>query len=256
MTFLTHSLYLTIRHLRALWRQPWYVAITLVQPIFWLLLFGALFKKIVEIPGFGASSYIDFLTPGIVIMSAFFSAGWVGMGIIEDLERGVMDRLLISPANRGAMIVGRLSYQSVVTLVQTAIIIGLGWLSGAHFQGGPAGALLLTVAAILLGIVFASLSMTVALLLRNQESLIGVAQFMTLPLSFLSAAFMQLTLAPAWIQKAALFNPVNWAVVAGRDAVSAEDWNAVLTNSIELAALAFVFAWLSTRAFRAYQHSV
>ena len=69
-TPLRHSWYLTLRHLRALPRQPWYVAITLVQPIIWLLLFGALFKRVVEIPGFGAASYIAFLTPGVVVMTA------------------------------------------------------------------------------------------------------------------------------------------------------------------------------------------
>ncbi len=60
--------------------------ISLVQPVVWLLLYGALFRKIVEIPGFGAGSYIDFLTPGVVVMTALFSAGWSGMGLIDDLE--------------------------------------------------------------------------------------------------------------------------------------------------------------------------
>ena len=55
-----------VRELRSLLRQPWWIAITLVQPIIWLLLYGALFKRVVEIPGFGATSYIQFLTPGVV----------------------------------------------------------------------------------------------------------------------------------------------------------------------------------------------
>jgi ABC-2 type transport system permease protein len=65
---------LTLRQLRELLRQPWYVAITLVQPVIWLLLFGELYKRVVEIPGFGGGNYINFLTPGIVIMTALFSA--------------------------------------------------------------------------------------------------------------------------------------------------------------------------------------
>ena len=75
MIALRHTLYLTIRQVKAFLRQPWYLALTLAQPIIWLLLFGALFKKIVEIPGFGSKSYITFLTPGIVVMSAVFSGG-------------------------------------------------------------------------------------------------------------------------------------------------------------------------------------
>ena len=62
-TAIAHSGHMTVRHLRGLARQPWYIAITLVQPVIWLLLFGSLFKRIVEIPGFATTSYVDFLTP-------------------------------------------------------------------------------------------------------------------------------------------------------------------------------------------------
>ena len=101
---LRHTRALTVRQLLALWRQPWFVAITLVQPMIWLLLFGALFKKVVEIPGFHGGSYIDFLTPGIVVMSALFSAGWHGMAWINAIDRGIMDRFLVSPVSRFALI--------------------------------------------------------------------------------------------------------------------------------------------------------
>ena len=96
-TTLTHSWFMTTRHLRNLARQPWWIAITLVQPIIWLLLFGAVFKATADIPGFAADSYVDFLTPGIVVMTAAFAGGWAGMGVIEDLNRGVIDRFLVSP---------------------------------------------------------------------------------------------------------------------------------------------------------------
>ena len=76
------------------------VAISLVQPVIWLLLFGALFKRVVEIPGFHGGSYIEFLTPGVVVMTAISSAGWNGMAFIEDMQRGVMDRFLVSPVWR------------------------------------------------------------------------------------------------------------------------------------------------------------
>jgi ABC-2 type transport system permease protein len=86
--------HMTRRKLQSMIRQPWYLAITLVQPIIWLLLFGALFKKIVDIPGFHGGSYIDFLTPGIVVMTALFSSGWSGMGMLGDLERRLGHRAL------------------------------------------------------------------------------------------------------------------------------------------------------------------
>ena len=92
MNLMRQSWFLMLRLLMILLRQPWYVALTLIQPIIWLVLYGQLFRRVVELPGFRSSSYIDFLTPGIVIMSALFSSGWTGMGVINDLDRGVMDR--------------------------------------------------------------------------------------------------------------------------------------------------------------------
>ena len=100
MIALRHTGYMTATHLRQLWRQPWWIAVSLVQPVIWLLLFGALFESVADLPGFGTDSYIEFLAPGIVIMTAFFSAGWTGMGLLEDLDRGVTDRLLVSPISR------------------------------------------------------------------------------------------------------------------------------------------------------------
>src|SRR5215470_11723751 len=82
----------SLRYLRALLRQPAFVVITLVQPLIWLLLFGALFKAVTQIPGFRGGSYLDYLTPGIVVMLAVSSAGWNGMAFIEDINGGVMDR--------------------------------------------------------------------------------------------------------------------------------------------------------------------
>src|SRR4029450_13319199 len=139
MTTLTHSWFMTTRHLRNLARQPWWIAITLVQPVIWLLLFGAVFKATADIPGFVADSYIDYLTPGIVVMTAAFAGGWAGMGVIEDLNRGVIDRFLVSPVKRPALITGRLVQLAIVSLIQSLIVIGLGLLVGAHFPGGVAG---------------------------------------------------------------------------------------------------------------------
>jgi ABC-2 type transport system permease protein len=254
---LSDTLHMTQRYLRALIRQPYFVAITLTQPVIWLLLFGALFKRVVEIPGFATTSYITFLAPGVVIMSAMFSNGWSGMSIIEDLDRGVMDRFLVSPVRRGALITGLLIYGAVVTLIQSLIIIVLALVLGARFDGGIVGMALLLVGTVLLGSAFSSLSNALALLLRQQESVIAANTFLVLPLSFLSETFMQLSLAPGWIQQIARCNPVNWAVQAGRAALGANtDWGLVLSRTGGLFILAVVCGWLSTRAFRAYQRSV
>jgi ABC-2 type transport system permease protein len=253
-----HSYYLTGRAVRTLLRQPAYAGITLVQPVIWLLLFGALFKSVVRIPGFsGPGSYLEFLTPGVIIMTALFSSGWAGTVYIEDMNRGVMDRMLASPVRRGAMMISTLAYQGLTTVVQTLIVFAIAFAAGARFSGGPAGIGVTVVASVLISVIIASLSNAVALLVRSQEALIGISQFLVLPLQFLSSAIMDTSLSPDWVQHVARYNPVDWAVVASRESLfSGTDWGAVWPRLGALVALAIAMAWLGTRAFRSYQRSV
>ena len=248
---------MTRRQVMALLRQPWYVAVTLVQPIIWLLLFGAMFKKVTEIPGFDASSYQDYIAPGIVVMTALFSSGWSGMGMINDFDRGVMDRFLVTPVNRSSLIIGPLAQTALSVAIQAVIIVGLALLVGADLSGGALGVVVLIAIGMLLAASMGALSNAVALTTRQEETLIGLVQFVVLPLTFLSAAFMQLSLMPDWMQQVAKFNPVNWAVEAGREAVGADvDWGFVAGRVGLLLGLAVVCVWVATRAFRSYQRSV
>ena len=256
-TTLTHSWFMTTRHLRNLARQPWWIAITLVQPVIWLLLFGAVFKATADIPGFAADSYVDFLTPGIVVMTAAFAGGWAGMGVIEDLNRGVIDRFLVSPVRRPALITGRLVQLGIVSLIQSLIVIGLGLLIGARFPGGVIGLAVLVGCSALLGGSLGALSNGMALLARKEETVIAASNFVLLPLTFLSSAFMQRDLVPGWIQSVARYNPVEWTVQAGGEAlIVSRDWGLVLSGAGLLAALCAACTWLATRAFRSYQRSI
>jgi ABC-2 type transport system permease protein len=256
VTALRHTWQVALRYIRALLRQPAWVGISLAQPVIWLLLFGALFKRTADIPGFTGGSYIEFLTPGVVVMLALSSA-WVGMGFIEDINRGTMDRLLVSPIWRGALNLGSVTQSVLSLVVQSAIVIGLSLAVGAHFHNGIAGIMVLVAVAGLLGAVFASLSNGVAVLTRQRETLIGIVTMVTLPLTFLSSALMQPSLLPGWIRWIARFNPVNWAAEAGRSAVGANaDWGLIATRTGLLALLLLASAAFATRAFNAYQRSV
>jgi ABC-2 type transport system permease protein len=245
---------LTGRYLRQLYRQPAVIGITLTQPVIWLLLFGALFKKVAELPGFGGGSYITYLTPGVVIMTALFSSSWTGMSFIEDMDTGVMDRFLTAPVPRGALIAASLAYQGVTTLVQSAIIIALGWGIGAGFPGGAAGVAALIGISVLIALAMAGLSDGFALLVPQREALIGISTLLVLPLTFLSGAFLSLRLVPGWIAGIARFNPVNWAASAGRAAVGGHPpWSTVGAYAGFLALALVATAAMSTWAFRASQ---
>jgi ABC-2 type transport system permease protein len=256
MSIVRQSWFLTLRQVRHLLRQPWWVAFTLIQPIIWLVLYGQLFKRVVELPGFRSASYIDFLTPGVVVMSALFSSGWSGMGVITDLDRGVMERFLISPVRRPAIILSRLINLSLVTVVQSLILFGLGAGMGARYPGGAVGLLVLLLSAILLGMPFGALSIAMALAVRKEESVIGAVNFILLPLTFTSPVFMANSLMPDWMRAVARFNPVNWSVEAGRGALEADVGAlAIAARMASLAVFALVSGWIATRAFRAYQRS-
>jgi ABC-2 type transport system permease protein len=257
MTPLRQTLQVSLRGIRTLMRQPAYLGITLAQPIIWLLLFGALFKAIARIPGFHGGSYINFLTPGIVVMLAISSAGWTGMGFIDDINRGVMDRMLVSPVWRGALNAGSVIYATITIVIQTTVIVLLAWALGADYKGGIGGVLILVLLAGLLGAAFASLSNGLAVLARQRETLIGAVTAVILPLTFLSSALMQQSLEPGWIRTVAKFNPVNWAVEAGRSAaMQTINWGLVGSRFGMLAALAVLCAVFATRAFASYQRSL
>jgi ABC-2 type transport system permease protein len=254
----TDSALLTGRLLRTLGRQPAYFGFLLIQPVIWLLLFGQLFRNVVQIPGFAPTgSYLEFITPGVIVMTALFNSGWSGTVYIEDMNRGVMDRLLASPVRRGSMIAGTLTYQAVTTVLQTLVIFGIAYLAGARFAGGGVGIGVTLVAAALIAMVIASFSNAVALLVRQQEALIGISQFIVLPLQFLSSGIMDTRLSPAWVRTVARYNPVDWAVVASREALGGSpDWYVVGGRLGLLVAAAAVLAFLATRAFRTYQRSI
>jgi ABC-2 type transport system permease protein len=157
------------------------------------------------------------------------------MGVIEDLNRGVIDRFLVSPVRRPALICGRLVQLGIVSLIQSLIVIGLGLLVGS----------------------LGALSNGMALLARKEETVIAASNFVLLPLTFLSSAFIQRDLVPGWIRSVARYNPVEWTVQAGREAlIATPDWGLVLSRAGLLTALCVSCTWLATRAFRTYQRSI
>jgi ABC-2 type transport system permease protein len=249
--------WMTHRRLQAFVRQPAVLLITLVQPVIWLFLFGNLFRRVVELPGFGATSYLDYLVPGVVVMNAVSSNMWAGMGTMEEIERGTLNRFLTTPVRRGAIMNANVAEQAVSTIIQSVIIVLLGWWAGARYPGGAGGVALLVLASVLLGAIFGAFSNTVGMLVRQRESIIGINVFLLLPLTFLSTVFMAADLMPGWIRTAASLNPVDWAVRVARAAIGADpDWGLVASRGGWLLGLAVAAVLLSTLTFRSYQKSV
>ncbi|MFF7338439.1 ABC transporter permease [Streptomyces sp. NPDC008163] len=254
---LTHTWYMTQRQLMAILRQPVFLAISLIQPVIWLFLFGNLFRKVVELGGFGTTSYLDYLVPGIVVMSALGSSMWAGMGTLEEIERGTLNRFLTTPVSRNALMNANVVQNGIANTAQSVVILLLGRAAGAGYPGGAAGLLVLVAASVLLGTVFGALSNAVGMIVRERESIIGINTFLLMPLTFLSTSFMAPSQMPGWMRDVAAFNPVNWAMVAGRSVLGDDpDWQLAGTRCGGLLLLAAAAVALSTRTFRSYQKSV
>ncbi len=251
---LADTCYLWLRTARSYLRQPVWIVVAITQPVVWLTLYGQLFRRVVEIPGFGASSYIQFLTPGVAGMTALFNSVWAGFDLLEDMDRGVLDRFLATPVRRGAIILASVGYAAAAIGVQVLLILGLGRLLGARLEGGLPGVLLALASCLLLATAFAAFSNGVSLLLRRREPMIAAINFLTLPLAFLSVAFMPAGLMPPWMQTVSRFNPLNWTVEVVRLAFSpAIPWGEAAVGLGKLLVIAAILYLFANWAFGRYQ---
>jgi len=248
--------FLFMRHLRITLRMPVFLVVSVVQPILWILLFGQLFKSVAEVPGFGSAPYLDFLVPGIVIMSALFGSAFGGVGILVDLDRGVIDRMLATSVHRSALILARVSLSGAIVLVQGALVLIVAFCLGVRIHGSIWSLAELLLTAALLGVATSSFSNAMALLTRRQEVLIAIINISLLPLTFLSSMIMSHSLMPGWIRTVCKFNPVDWAVVLARTSFQGDGWIAGMPYLGRLLLLLVGCLYLATRSFRRYQDSL
>jgi ABC-2 type transport system permease protein len=244
------------RQARNLMREPIWIVLMLVQPMFWLFLYSQLFERLVELPGFETDSYLDFFVPAVVVMTAFFNGTWSGMATITDLDRGVIERFLATPARRSSLIFSQVTRAGLTAVIQGAIILLIGLALGAS-TGGPLGWLAILAAAALVAAGFSGISHAVALLTRKEATMIAVANFIGLPLMFFSAMLIDRELMPRWMRVAATFNPVEWSVRSAREPVLPEPaWDTVLLFLGLLVGFAAATTAFATWAFRAYQRTL
>ena len=252
-----HTGFMVVRQARNLMREPIWIALLLVQPMIWLILYGQLFKNVTRLGGFGTASYVTFLAPAIVVMNAFFGATWSGMAMITDLDRKVVERFLATPASRLAIVLSQIVRSAITAAIQALIILLVALGLGVRVHTGALGWLAIVVAAMLVNSAFAGISQAIALLTRKEATMIAIANFIGLPLLFLSSTLLAQAQMPHWMRVVSRFNPVNWGVKAARDVVlPATDWSSVGLHLLFLLALSAVTAALATWTFRAYQNSL
>jgi ABC-2 type transport system permease protein len=190
-------------------------------------------------------------------MNAFFGGSWSGMAMISDLDRHVIDRFLAAPVSRFAIILSQVVRAGLIAMFQALLLLLLGLALGVRVHGGALGWVVVFAASALLAMAFAGFSHGIALLVRKEASMIAAANFVGLPLMFLSAILIPTRQMPHWIEQLSRFNPVNWGVHAARNAIVAGGhWGATGAYLFFLLAAAAATSLFATWCFRAYQRSI
>jgi ABC transporter DrrB family efflux protein len=237
------------RQLRKVLRRPMYVVYLFVQPVILVLLFRYVFGGAIAT---GGVSYVDYLMPGIIAMTAVFGALTTGLGITEDLAAGVIDRFRSLPIAHSALLIGRTAADLATNAVSIVVILALGFVIGFR-PSEPAWSVALALALILaFAYVFSWISAFVGISVRNPETAQSIGFIWVFPLVFASSAFVPTDTMPAGVRAFADVNPVTLVVDAARALMigNGDALAPALGTLAWLAALLVVFVPLSVRALR------
>ncbi len=248
---LTDTWYLFGKYMRISIRMPLWSLFALIQPLLWLFIFGSLFKYFASLPGFPADSYVDYFLPGVLIMTVLFGSSWAGVSLLREINAGTVDKMLVSPVSRTAIVLSRVLHSAVQVVVQAIIVLIAAWLMGASTSLNPLNISLAMLVVLLLGIAFASLSNGLAIMLQREEPLVIMGNLMTLPLMFFSSAMVPQQFMPEWIATIAVVNPIEYAVSAVRAILTSNiDWSAFSTGFIVTLLFAIGTLYWAVSAFK------
>lgn len=207
----THDTWLVFsRAMRLSVRNPVWVIIGIMQPILYLTLFGPLLEPVANTPGFPPGDAWQVFTPGLLVLLGLFGAAFVGFGLIAEWRAGVVDRMRVTPAARGALLMGRVLRDIVVILVQGALLVLTAILMGLE---ASLGSILIGLGIVaLLGGSFSAVSYGLALKLKSEDAFAPLLNGVLLPVMLLSGILLPMTLAPGWLETVSQFNPITYVV--------------------------------------------
>lgn len=222
--FLQETLALTKRLFIQLQRRPSTLIAGIIQPLMWLILFGALFQNAPQ-GMFGDNiNYAQFLGAGVIVFTAFSGALNAGLPVMFDREFGFLNRLLVAPlSSRFSIVVASAAYIMVLSFIQTAVIVTAGAFMGAGLPGGL-GLATIALITFLLVLSVTGLSLGFAFALPGHVELIAVIFVINLPLLFASTALAPLWFMPKWLQVVASLNPLSYAIEPIRYLYLHGDW--------------------------------
>jgi ABC-2 type transport system permease protein len=223
--FIQETFALTRRLFIQLQRRPSSLMAGVIQPIMWLLLFGALFQNVPKGLFGGSQNYGQFLAAGVIVFTAFSGALNSGLPVMFDREFGFLNRLLVAPlASRFSIVIASAIFIASTSLVQTGAIVAMSAFVGAGLPG-IGGLALITGIVCLLVLGVTGISLGLAFALPGHIELLALIFVTNLPLLFASTALAPLSFMPHWLQVVASLNPLSYAIEAIRYIYTHDSWS-------------------------------
>ncbi len=243
MTLLRDTKLMFIRNMQHTVRNPVFVFVSMFQPLMYLILFMPLLNGLGNVPGIPAGKAVDVFIPGLLVLEALFGTAFVGFSLIDDIRSGVIERFLVTPAKRPAILLGRVLRDAVILLLQCTLITVVAIPFGLNVN--VYGFLLSLLLYALIGITMASISYGFALIFKIEDALAPTLNTITLPVSLLSGIILPLALAPVWLQDISKINPFSYAVNATRNLFAGSFSNiGIIEGFVIIGVLAtLVFLW-------------
>lgn len=229
------ALVMARRNLLRFLRVPSLVVFSVVSPVMFVLLFAYVFGGAISVPGV---RYVDYLMGGILVQTVVFGSTETGVGLVDDLLRGMIDRFRTLPMARSAVLAGRTLADAVRHACMVVMMTGVGLLIGFRAHGGMARAVFALLLVVSFGLALSWVSAAIGLVVGDVEATQMAGVMWTFPLTFTSSAFVPVDSMPGWLQAWAGINPITITVdavrnlllgrPAGPDVVQALLWGAVI----------------------------
>lgn len=186
-----------------------------LQPALWLLIFGQVFSRS-GVMNTGSIPYLDFIAPGILAQSVLFVAIFYGINVIWERDLGIVQKFLVSPTPRAALVLGKGFSAGIRSLSQATIVYLLSLILGVKLNMNPLALLNVIIIVILAATMFSTFSLIIACIVKTRERFMGVGQVLTMPMFFASNAIYPTSIMPSWLQAISHLNPLTYVVDALR----------------------------------------
>ena len=238
------SLVMAEMETRKLSHDPTELITRAVQPILWIGVFGEALNKTRAIPTEG-HSYLQFISPGILAQSVTFIAIFYGIAIIWERDMGLLQKILVTPTPRLALVWGKMISAGVRGLSQAIVLFLFTLILQVHLHFNALSIIGIIVFTMLGASFFTGLSMIIASFVKTRERFMGIGQVITLPLFFASSAIYPISIMPGWLQVIAKGNPLSYMVDGLRALLVTGKVQTVPFNLLVLAAAAALISILS-----------